>query len=72
MDYAVRFGDKTVGKAQVTVEGLYYHVVCRCKLTGEVMVRLEAACGDKREKPEGSLGLYQTKSAEGDDSYGRF
>ena len=49
MDYAVRFGDKTVGKAQVTVEGLYYHVVCRCKLTGEVMVRLEAACGDKRE-----------------------
>ena len=49
MDYAVRFGDKTVGKAQVTVEGLYYHVVCRCNLSGEVMVRLEVFCGDKRE-----------------------
>lgn len=49
MDYGVYFGEKTVGKAQVTQQGLYYHVVCRCSLSGEVMYRLEVACGEKRE-----------------------
>ena len=49
MDYGVYFGDKSVGKAQVTEQGLYYHVVCRCSLSGEVMYRLEVSCGEKRE-----------------------
>lgn len=49
MDYGVYFGDKLVGKAQVTEQGLYYHVVCRCSLSGEVMYRLEVSCGEKRE-----------------------
>lgn len=49
MDYGVFFGDKSVGKAQVTQQGLYYHVVCRCSLSGEVMYRLEVSCGGKRE-----------------------
>lgn len=42
-------GDKPVGKAQVERQGLYYHVVCRCNLTGQVMYRLEVCCGDRRE-----------------------
>lgn len=49
MDYGVYFGDKSVGKAQVTEQGLYYHVVCRCSLSGEVMYRLEVSCEEKRE-----------------------
>lgn len=49
MDYAVTFGEQTIGKAQVTRQGLYYHVVCRCNLSGEVMYRLEVSCGEKRE-----------------------
>ncbi|MDD6966611.1 MAG: hypothetical protein SO355_08220 [Candidatus Faecousia sp.] len=48
MDYAVHFGDDTVGKAQVTRQGLYYHVVCRCSLSGQVMYCLEASTGEKR------------------------
>lgn len=48
MDYAVRFGEEPVGKVQVTREGLYYHVICRCRLSGEGMYRLEAASGEKR------------------------
>ena len=49
MDYGVFFGDKSVGTAQVTEQGLYYHVVCRCSLSGEVMYRLEVSCEEKRE-----------------------
>lgn len=48
MDYGVVFGEKTVGKAQVTQQGLYYHVICRCNLSGEVMHRLEVSCGEKK------------------------
>lgn len=49
MDYGVYFGEQSVGRAQVTRQGLYYHVVCRCNLSGEVMYRLEVSCGGKRE-----------------------
>lgn len=48
MDYGVFFGEKSVGKAQVVRQGLYYQVICRCDLSGEVMHRLEVSCGDKR------------------------
>ena len=48
MDYAVHFGDASVGKAQVTREGLYYHVVCRCSLSGQVMYRLEVSSGERK------------------------
>lgn len=37
-----------MGKAQVTKQGLYYHVICRCEVSGEVMHRLEVSCGEKR------------------------
>lgn len=52
-NYAVYFGNRPVGKVQVTRQGLYYHFLCRCQLTGDVMCRLWVGCGDKRE----SLGL---------------
>lgn len=48
MDYPVCFGEGAVGKAQVTRQGLYYHVSCRCRLSGEGMYRLEVSSGEKR------------------------
>ena len=47
-NYAVSLGGKPVGRAQVTRQGLYYRVVCRCSLSGEVMYRLECACRERR------------------------
>lgn len=48
MDYEVTLAGKPTGKAQVEKQGLYYHVVCRCRLSGDVMYRLECSCGDKK------------------------
>lgn len=48
MDYEVTLDGRPAGKAQVMRQGLYYHVVCRCAVSGEEMYRLEAACGEKR------------------------
>lgn len=48
MDYPVRFGEQSVGSARVSRQGLYYHVECRCALTGDTMYRLEASVGEKR------------------------
>lgn len=48
MDHEIRFGDSPVGKAQVTREGLYYHVVCRCSLSGQMMYRLEVSNGERK------------------------
>ena len=39
-NYGVYFGNRPVGKVQVTRQGLYYHFLCRCELTGDVMCRL--------------------------------
>lgn len=52
-NYVVSLGGKQVGRAQVTRQGLYYRVVCRCSLSGEVMYRLECACGSRST----SLGI---------------
>lgn len=46
-NYAVTLGGKQVGRAQVSRQGLYYRVVCRCNLSGEVMYRLMCACEDR-------------------------
>lgn len=48
MDYEVTLAGKPVGKAQAEKQGLYYHVICRCRLSGEVMYRLECSIGDKK------------------------
>lgn len=48
-NYAVTFGNHTVGKVQVCREGLYYRFVCRCQLTGDVVCRLAVRCGEQEE-----------------------
>ena len=40
--YDVLLGDEPIGKAQVKKEGLYYCISCRCRLSGEVVYRIEA------------------------------
>lgn len=51
--YEVYFGNRQAGKVQVLRQGLYYRFICRCQLSGDVVCRLVASCGDKRE----SLGV---------------
>ena len=51
--YEVLFGDKSVGRVQVTKEGLYYRFFCRCRMSGEVVSRLAVRWQDKQE----SLGI---------------
>ena len=48
MDYAVTLHGTQVGKAQAEKQGLYYRVVCRCNLSGEVMYQLECGTGEKK------------------------
>ena len=48
MDYEVTLAGKPMGKAQAEKQGLYYHVVCRCRLSGDVMYRLECSAGEKK------------------------
>ena len=38
MDYEVTLAGKPMGRAQAEKQGLYYHVVCRCRLSGDVMI----------------------------------
>ena len=49
MDYPVLFGSQEAGKVQILKEGLYCHVICRCQLTGNVVCRLVALSGEKKE-----------------------
>lgn len=51
--YGVTFGSEQVGKVQVLRQGLYYRFICRCKLSGDVLCRLQVRCGDTQE----SLGI---------------
>lgn len=44
-NYGVYFGNQLVGKVQVLRQGLYYRFVCHCKLTGNIVCRLNVACG---------------------------
>ncbi len=52
-DYEVTLGGKSVGKLQLERQGLYYRVICRCNLSGEVMYRLEAS----GKKGKANLGI---------------
>ena len=47
--YPIERAGSAVGQAEVTRQGLYYHFICRCRLSGEVICRLAAVCGDKME-----------------------
>ena len=47
--YQITLGDKPVGKAQVSREGLYYRIQCRCDLAGETVCRILVRCGNREE-----------------------
>lgn len=49
-NFTVLFGSQSVGKIQVTRQGLYYRFLCRCKLSGDVICRLCVRCGEKEER----------------------
>lgn len=48
-NYAVTFGQATVGRVQVQKQGLYYRFICRCQISGDVVCRLAVRCGGKQE-----------------------
>lgn len=48
-NFDVLLGDKPIGKAYVTREGLYYRIRCRCTLSGEVIYKLLVSCGNQEE-----------------------
>lgn len=62
-NYDVYLGDKPIGKAWMTREGLYRRIRCRCQLTGEVICKLTVTCGKNQESlgvlvpMEGDFGL---------------
>ena len=45
--YEVYFRDRAVGGAEITREGLYYRIACRCHLPGREMLRLWMDCGER-------------------------
>ena len=47
--YPILRGGESIGQACVEKKGLYYHFSCRCDLSGEVIYRLTASCGEKCE-----------------------
>ena len=47
--YPIYRGGETIGQALVEKRGLYYCFSCRCNLSGEVIYRLTASCGEKCE-----------------------
>jgi len=51
--YDITIGDQVIGQATAERKGLYYHFICSCKLSGEVIYRVVVSCGEKEE----SLGV---------------
>ena len=65
-NYTVTVCGKQAGKVVVQRQGLYYHVHCRCCLTGDNMYRLVVTCGTIRESlgilvPEGGSFVLDTR-----------
>ncbi len=68
MEYEIQLGGQSVGIATVYKEGLYYYFDCRCKLTGEVIYRLQVCCGETVENlgipvPEGDTFRLRVRIA---------
>ena len=38
--YDVMHAQQCIGKAQIVKQGLYYHISCKCRLSGQVLCRL--------------------------------
>ena len=51
--YSLDFGGQTVGRVEVTKEGLYYRFRCSCRITGDVVCKAVVVWGNVRE----SLGI---------------
>lgn len=47
--FQVYLGNLPAGKVQVIRQGLYYKITCRCQINGDMIYRLYAVTGDKRE-----------------------
>lgn len=56
--YDVFLGTQPIGTAEVTKEGLFYRIVCRCRLSGEVVYKVHVICADKTE----DLGILVPQS----------
>lgn len=52
-EYEVRMGGSIVGRVTMSDQGLYRRICCSCRLSGEVVCRLVAVCGDTRQ----SIGI---------------
>lgn len=48
-NYEIKQGGQTVGQAEVTRQGLYYRIICRCSLSGAVICKVVAVWKDRRE-----------------------
>jgi len=47
--YPVILGGEPIGQAVVTTDKLYLCISCRCRLSGEVIYKIRAHCGDHQE-----------------------
>ncbi len=47
--YEIYLGQDAVGRADVEQQGLYYHFMCRCQLSGDVVYRVMVSCGTHQE-----------------------
>ena len=45
----ILLADKPIGTAKIKKEGLYYNFRCKCRLSGQVICRLVAYCGENRQ-----------------------
>jgi len=64
--FQVYLGTNSVGKVQVTRLGLYYRIVCRCQIDGDMVYRLYAVTGNIRENigvvvPDGDGFILEKK-----------
>lgn len=64
--YPICYMGRTVGKATVVQEGLYYCFTCKCRTMGEGIFRILIRCGDKESYlgiliPEGDGCVLSTR-----------
>ena len=48
-EYTILLGAQSVGQAQVRRDGLYYDFRCRCRFSGDVIMKIAVSCGAKSE-----------------------
>lgn len=52
--YELLMGNQAIGQVEVSREGLYYRFRARCRLSGDVIFRGTAVCGECRQ----NLGIF--------------